>query len=103
MISTSAIIGDASIPCPATLKIEETSTGYYLSGFSRDETEKLAVLRNLGRIKSGKVEHAKFVTRSGELVDGAFEITDARFAEEEYPDHRRLVFGISLRSVIEKK
>jgi hypothetical protein len=103
MISNSAIIGDASIPCPATLRIEETSNGYYLSGFSRDETEKLAVLRNLGQIRSGKVEHAKFVTRSGQLIDGAFEVTDARFAEEEFPDHRRLVFGISLKSVIQKK
>jgi len=103
MISNTAIIGDAPIPCSATLKIEETSNGYYLSGFSRDETEKLAVLRNLGRIRSGKVEHAKFVTRWGQLIDGAFEITDARFVEEDFPDHRRLVFGISMKSVIEKK
>ncbi len=103
MISNYVMIGDAFIPCPETLRIEETGNGYYLSGFSRDETEKLTVLRNLGRIRSGKVERAQFVTRSGQLVDGAFEITDARFVEEEYPDHRRLVFGISLKPIIEKK
>jgi len=102
MLSNSAVIGDAAVPCPKTLKIEETINGYFLSGFSHDEGEKLAVLRNLGRIKSDKVEHATFVTQSGRQVDGAFEIIDARFAEEEYPDHRRLVFGISLKPVVEK-
>jgi hypothetical protein len=99
MMSESAVIGEATIPCAGTLSVVETIHGYYLSGFSRDESEKLAVLRNLGRIKSGKVEHAKFQTKSGHLVDGAFEITEARFAEEDFPDHRRLVFGISLRRV----
>ena len=101
MMSESAVIGDATIPCAGTLCVEETIHGYYLSGFSRDETEKLAVLRNLGRIRSGKVEHAKFQMKSGRLVDGAFEITEARFAEEAFPDHRRLVFGISLKRVTE--
>lgn len=99
MMSQSAVIGDATIPCTGTLTVEETVHGYFLSGFSRDESEKLSVLRNLGRIKSGKIERVQFQTRSGHLIEGAFEITEAKFAEEDFPDHRRLVFGISLKRV----
>jgi hypothetical protein len=99
MMSGTAVIGEATIPCTGTLNIEETSDGFFLSGYSRDEYEKQVVLRNLGWIRRGSVEHAKFQTHSGLLIDGAFEIADARFAEEVFPDHRRLVFGISLKRV----
>src|ERR1700680_4995147 len=101
MMSQSAVIGDAAIPGAGTLSVEETIHGYFLSGFSRDESEKLTVLRNLGRIRTGKIERAQFQTRSGHLIDGAFEIIEAKFAEEDFPDHRRLVFGISLKRVTE--
>jgi|SRR5579872_2046313 len=99
LMSGTAIIGDATVPCAGTLNVEETSDGFFLSGYSRDEFEKQVVLRNLGWIRRGRVEHAKFQTKTGHLVDGAFEVTDARFAEEDFPDHRRLVFGIALKRV----
>ena len=99
-MSGTAVIGESTVPCAGTLNIEETRDGFFLSGYSRDEFEKQVVLRNLGWIKRGKVEHAKFQTNSGRLVDASFEITDAKFGEEDFPDHRRLVFGISLKRVI---
>ena len=98
-----AFIGGAIIPCIGTLNIEETQDGYYLSGYVGNEIEKLVVLRNLGWIRKGKVERAKFVTNSGTLIDEAFEVAEARFEEEEFPDHRRLVFMISLKHINEKR
>ena len=99
MVPNSALIGGAIIPSVGTLNIEETNDGYRLSGYVGDEIEKLVVLRNLGWIRKGKVEHAKFVTKSGYLIDEIFEIAEARFEEEEFPDYRRLVFIISLKQL----
>jgi hypothetical protein len=103
MVQNSAVIGSSAIPSSATLRIEETEDGFFLSGYVGNEFEKQTVLRNLGGIRKGKIEHAKFQTISGQLVDESFEVTNARFREEEFPDHRRLEFSISLKHVADHR
>jgi|SRR5579875_2971669 len=91
-----AIIGNTVIPKFGSAEIHETSMGYTIIGSVRNENEKLEILRNVGSLQKGKIEHAKFVSRSGSLVNQKFEVADVRFKEEELPDHRRLTYTISL-------
>ena len=98
MMSTySAFIGDASIPRLGTLQIEEIESGYRISGQVGGDFEKLEMLRSLGGIRKGQVQKAKFVTKTGLLVNDTFEIAESRFDEEKLPDRRLLVFTILLK------
>ena len=102
MVPNSAFIGSAVIPATGTLNIEETHDGFYLSGYVGNELEKFVVLRNLGSIRKGKVERVRFHTKSGRMIEKSFEVAEVKFEEEEFPDHRRLVFMISLKHTAEK-
>lgn len=95
----SAFIGEAAIPRVGVLEIEEVETGYKISGMIRDDQEKLQVLRSLGRIRRGQVQKAKFVTKTGMLVNDTFEILESRFQEESLPDSRLLEFTILLKQM----
>jgi len=97
MSTYNTFIGENSIPRLGVLQIEEIESGYRISGQARDDFEKLEILRSLGRIRKGQVEKAKFVTKTGSLVNDTFEITESRFDEEELPDKRLLVFTILLK------
>ncbi|HYB04461.1 MAG TPA: hypothetical protein VED17_08365 [Nitrososphaerales archaeon] len=92
-----AFIGETSIPRLGVMQIEEIESGYKIIGKVRDDYEKLEVLRSLGRIRKGQIQPAKFVTKTGSLVNDTFEITESRFDEEELPDHRLLIFTILLK------
>ncbi len=92
-----ALIGEAVIPRLGVLQIEEIESGYKISGQARDDFEKLEILRSLGRIRKGQVKPAKFVTKTGSLVNNTFEITESRFDEEQLPDRRLLLFTILLK------
>jgi hypothetical protein len=91
------LIGEAVIPRLGVLQIEEVDSGYKISGKVRDDYEKLEILRNLGRIRKGQVKPAKFVTKTGSLVNDTFEIAESRFDEEQLPDQRLLLFTILLK------
>ena len=93
----SALIGETTIPRLGALQIEKIESGYRISGEVRDDYEKLEILRSLGRIRKGQIQPAKFVTKTGSLVNDTFEITESRFDEEELPDHRLLIFTILLK------
>jgi hypothetical protein len=93
----SAFIGETSIPRLGVMQIEEIESGYKISGQVRDDYEKMEILRSLGRIRKGQVQPAKFVTKSGSLVNDTFEIAESRFDEEELPDQRLLIFTILLK------
>jgi hypothetical protein len=95
--SFSAYIGETAIPRVGVLQIEEFDSGYKISGTIRDDQEKLEILRSLGRIRRGQIQKAKFVTRTGALVNDTFEILESRFDEESLPDSRLLEFTIVLK------
>jgi hypothetical protein len=97
MSSYGAFIGESAIPRVGVLSIEEIDFGYKISGKIRDDREKMEILRSLGRIRRGQIQKAKFVTRTGALVNDTFEIAESRFDEEELPDSRLLVFTILLK------
>jgi|SRR5271169_5578201 len=92
----SALIGESVIPRLGVVDIEEIETGYRIRGHSDNELDKMEILRNLGPIRRGQIERAKFVTREGVLVNEMFVVTESKFGEELFPDHRRFVFTISL-------
>jgi hypothetical protein len=79
------------------LQIEEIDSGYRISGRVRDDQEKLEMLRSLGHIRRGQVQKAKFVTKTGMLVNDVFEVAESRFDEEALPDSRLLEFTILLK------
>jgi hypothetical protein len=91
-----ALIGEFVIPRLGVVDIEEMGTGYRIRGHVDNEQDKLEILRNLGPIRRGRVERAKFVTRQGTLVNENFTVTESRFEEEQLPDRRRFVFTILL-------
>jgi len=91
-----ALIGEFVIPRLGVVDIEEMDTGYRIRGHVDNEQDKLEILRNLGPIRRGRVERAKFVTRQGTLVNENFTVTESRFEEELMQDHRRFVFTILL-------
>jgi len=95
--SFSALIGEIAIPRVGVLEIDEVDCGYKICGRIRDEKEKLEILRSLGCVRRGQVQKAKFITKSGELVNGIFEIAESRFDEQALPDSRLLEFTILLK------
>jgi hypothetical protein len=99
MTRISAIIGDAILQLDGALNIDKTTNGYSISGYAKNDAEKFTVLRSLGPIRTGTRERAKFVTNSGALVNDWFEVEEARFEEEDLPDHGRLSFVISLKTL----
>jgi hypothetical protein len=98
-----AFIGETTIPRLGVLQIEEIEAGYRISGKVRDDYEKLEILRSLGRIRKGQIQPAKFLTKTGSLVNDVFEIAESRFDEEQLPDQRLLSFTIMLRQINSRK
>jgi|SRR5579862_938309 len=92
----SALIGNSVIPRLGVVDIEATSVGYRISGHADNEEDKMEILRNVGPIRKGQVEQAKFVTRDGVLVNESFLVMESKFEEEQLPDHRRFMFTILL-------
>jgi len=94
----SALIGEYVVPRLGVVDIEEVGTGYRIKGHVDNEQDKLEILHNLGPIRRGRTEHAKFVTREGTLVNESFVVKESRFEEELMQDHRRFAFTILLES-----
>jgi len=99
MTSFGAFIGETAIPRLGFLQIEEVDCGYRICGRIREDKEKLEILRSLGRIRRGQVQRAKFVTKTGALVNATFEVAESRFDEEALPDSRLLEFTILLKNL----
>lgn len=99
MTSFGAFIGDTAIPRLGLIQIEEIDSGYRISGRIRDDQEKLEILRSLGGIRRGQVQKAKFITKTGMLVNDTFEVAESRFDEEMLPDSRLLEFTILLKNL----
>ncbi len=96
MSPVSAFIGDAVVPRLGVVTIEETGVGYFITGTVQEETEKREVLFNLGRIQKGKIEHAKFVTKHGALVNETFKISELKFGED-FMSQSSLTYTIQLQ------